>query len=66
MYLRVMGYRAYEDIRRGNSVMSRRVIMIITISESVPSTCQFHDREWDARTNICIKNKNNKFLLRFY
>lgn len=42
MFRRVMAYRVYEDIRRGNSVMSRRVIMIITISESLPSTCQFH------------------------
>lgn len=32
-----MGYGEYDDICRSNSVMSRGVIMIITISESLPS-----------------------------
>lgn len=47
--------------------MSRRVITIITISESLPNACRIQrDWEWAATTNISSKNINNKFLLLVY
>lgn len=38
------------------SVMSRRVIIVITISEPMPNACRIRrDREWVAPTSNCTK-----------
>lgn len=37
MFLGIMAYSEYENICQGDSVMSRGVITIITISDTLPS-----------------------------
>lgn len=40
MFLEVMAYWGYEDICQDYSVMSGSVVIIITISESMPNACR--------------------------